>query len=216
MVQYEWNKELCEKYANSLRPMVKFDHKPWAKKIAAHIDKSKNGLKILDIATGPGFLLIELAKHLSKPELFAQDATGEMLNIAQTEAQKHGCSVTKIHSKAEKIDVDDSSVDIATCKQLLHECDNPVEVISEMYRIAKTGGKIFIIDFDKNKGKFAARFVRCFMRFVKGKLISDSFWKSYTGGLEGEYVKKLLEKTGFENVKYLRFKYNYFIFGEKR
>ena len=65
MIKYEWTKELCEKYADGLRSMVKYDHKPWASRISEKIPNKPKSSVLLDIATGPGYLLFELTKYFS-------------------------------------------------------------------------------------------------------------------------------------------------------
>jgi len=68
MVEYEWNRELCRKYAEGLRPAVKFDHRPLARKIFRYLDPQPNQT-VVDIATGPGYLLLELGKLMQAPTL---------------------------------------------------------------------------------------------------------------------------------------------------
>jgi ubiquinone/menaquinone biosynthesis C-methylase UbiE len=199
-----------------MRSFVKFDHRPWAAKIEEHIDTSRENLDVIDIATGPGFLLIELAKFFKNPELTAHDATDEMLNIAENEAEINNFDISTIHSSAENIEARNNSFDIVTCKQLLHESESPARVISEIFRITKPDGKAFIIDFDQNKKKFTARMIKLFIRLTKGKRLATEFWKSYSGALQGKNIKIMMEKVGFKNVKYFQIRYNYFIFGEKK
>jgi ubiquinone/menaquinone biosynthesis C-methylase UbiE len=82
MVQYEWNEETCRRYATKMEKVVKHDHRPWAKRIAEHLGETAAGGKLMDVATGPGFLLLELAPLLSGMQLYAQDEAAPMLEIA--------------------------------------------------------------------------------------------------------------------------------------
>ncbi len=215
MVEYEWTQELCEAYANNLRPMIKYDHQSWAVKIAAQINSKEKKLKYLDIATGPGFLQVQLANLLKEPVLYAQDSSEFMLNIAEKEAVDSGYEIEKILSLAEELKIEDNSMDIVTCKQLLHEAQSPEKVINEVFRVTKQGGKAFIIDFDKNRGKVAARMAKIFIKVTTNKDIANNFWKSYKGGLDGKIVEEMVKNTGFSKVVYVKSGYNYFILAKK-
>ncbi len=215
MVKYEWTKELCKRYADSMRSMVKYDHKPWAKKIFKKVSEKPESPVLLDIATGPGFLLFELAKHFSESELIANDSSENMLEIAEKEAEKNNFYIKSVLSSAENIEVSENTADFVTCKQLLHESDDPERVIAEMFRTTKNKSKAFIIDFDSTGNKFLARFIKFFILIFAGKDISENFWKSFKAGLEGIKVKDMMENSGFTNVKYEKIGYNYFIFGDK-
>ena len=72
MVFYDWNEELCQNYAAGLRPSVPFDHRPWAKRIVREL-VPRAGATVVDIATGPGFLLIELGKLVPGLDLVGTD-----------------------------------------------------------------------------------------------------------------------------------------------
>lgn len=215
MSLYEWNKELCQDYADKMRSLVKFDHRPWAKRINACIKNRKPDMSFIDIATGPGFLLLELGKLNESPDLFAHDSSANMLEIAKSEAELVDLHINTISSTAENIEAISDSKDVVTCKQLIHEADDIDRVISEIYRITKPGGQAFLIDFDKGKGKFWVFMTRLFMFFMKGGQISKNFYKSYKNAEAGIRMREKFEKAGFKNVVYKTYKYNYFIYGEK-
>jgi len=215
MIEYEWTQELCEAYANNLRPMVKHDHLPWATRIAEQINSKEKNLKYLDIATGPGFLQIQLANLLKEPILYAQDMSEHMLNIAQKEAEGSGYEIQKILSPAENLKIEDNSMDIVTCKQLFHEAKSPEDIVNEIFRVTKPGGKIFIIDFEKNGGKIAAKIAKTLIKVTANKMIAENFWKSYKNGLNGKDVEQMVKNTGFAKVVYVKAAYNYFILAKK-
>ncbi len=215
MIEYEWTQELCESYTNNIRPMIKHDHFNWAAKIVKQINSSQENLKYLDIATGPGFLLVEVAKMLEKPVLFAHDGSKFMLNIAEKEAKNSGFEIQKFHSDAEKINIENNSMDIVTCKQLLHEVKSPEKIISEIYRVCKPDGKVFIVDFDKNSSSIGAKLIKTFVKVNTNKQIADNFWKSYKNGLDGKKVKQMTKDAGFSKVFYIKSGYNYFILAKK-
>lgn len=213
MVQYEWNEDLCRTYADGLRPVVKFDHGKWAKRIASKFKQSAKSM--IDIASGPGFLLFETAKIFPLQELCVQDAEPNMLKIAKEEAKRYGKDAKTTNNSADALTIEPNQYDIVSCKQLLHQAENPLGVISEMHRICKPGGQVFLIDFNKDSGMLAALFVRTVLRLIRGKIFAQSFWKSYKNGLKGKDAASFFQETGFKKVEYREIQYNYLIFGEK-
>lgn len=209
-----WTKELCRSYADGLRPMIRHDHRRIAQKISEKIE-NKPGLKVVDIATGPGFLLLELAMLLDNSVLVAHDSSFAMLEIAVEEAKKYDKQISVCESPAESITLENDSADLVLCKQLLHEAADYSKVIAEICRILKPGGKAFIIDFDADGNKIAALLIKTFIRFSASKKLADSFWKSFSSGLKGSSVVECIEQNKMKNVEYLKYGASYFISFEK-
>jgi len=212
MVTYRWDEQMCRMYADGLRPVVRFDHRRWAAKIASRLPTRRN-LRVLDVASGPGFLLLELARHLQQVRLVAQDGAADMLVIAREEAARYGQSLETVECPAEELALADGSVDVVTCKQLLHEANDVDAVLGELRRVLKPGGLAFVIDFDRDGSRLAAVLLRSFLRLQRGKEISQSFWKSFSGGLAGRAVVERMTRVGFKSVDYVRSGPNYMMVG---
>lgn len=211
----EWNDEMCSRYAEGLRPMVRYDHAPWAQKIADRLASLPAGSTVLDVATGPGFLLVETGKRLPGMHLVAQDAARSMLGIARTELERAGLSADTVCCPAEELAVPDGSADVALCKQLLHEAADVDRVLEELLRVLKPAGRVFIIDFDADGSRLAALAVRTFIRVTRGSTIAADFWRSCQAGLRGADVRERMLKAGFSEVEYVRSGFNYLIVGTK-
>jgi len=211
MVEYEWNEEQCRRYAEALRPVAKYDHRRWAGQIAAELPDLPPGASVVDVATGPGFLLLELARLLREPRLTALDPAAPMLRIVEEEAAAAALSVTTVESPAEEMGLEDGSADVLTCKQLLHEARDVPRVLAEMVRVVRPGGRAFVIDFDADGSRLAARVIRTFMRVTRGREIAASFWKSFEAGLPGAEVAKQLTDAGMGEAEYRRAGPNYFL-----
>ena len=211
MVIYEWTEELCRTYAEGLRPMLRFDHRPWARRIAKLLPDDQPGRTIVDIATGPGFLLLELGRLVPHARLVAQDQAEPMLAIAREEAQRYYLHLETVASPAERLDLPDACVDVLVCKQLLHEAADVDRTLSEMARVVRPGGAAFIIDFDADGSRLLALCVRAFLRVTRGRTIGDSFWSSFSSGLAGASVREKLAAAGFAEARYERHGFNYLI-----
>lgn len=215
MVQYEWTEENCRDYAEEMRPMVKYDHKSWAKMIAEIQSGSPEKPKVIDIASGPAFLILELKKAIPDAEITAHDSSVNMLKIAAEEAAKCNFKMETLESRAEELPVENDSFDVVTCKQLLHEAANVEKALSEIFRITKSGGRAFVIDFDSDGSKLMALAIRTVITLKNGGEIAKGFWTSFKNGLRGSDVKQYMENAGFKEVVYKKSGMNYMIYGLK-
>ena len=150
MVEVSWDPVQCRRYTENMRRVAKFDHAPWAKAIAERIGPDRRALRIADIATGPGFMLLELGRSFPSADLIALDGASPMLNIAREEAAAVGQTIEAICCPATKLMLGDASVDVVCAKQLLNVTDGQPEIVQEMARVLRPGGLAFIIDFDRD------------------------------------------------------------------
>lgn len=215
MVQYDWNEETCRRYAEKMQKVVKHDHLPWAKRIVENLDGLAPGAKVMDVATGPGFLLVELARLLPTPLLYAQDQAAPMLALARERAEAEGLTVETVNGPAERIDLENGVMDVVTCKQLLHECDDVDDVLREVHRVLTPRGKAFIIDFDADGSKLAAWSIRTFIRVTQGREQAAAYEQSFRAGLPGNAVREKMLVVGFASVKYVKSGPNYLLIGRK-
>lgn len=214
MVSYDWNEEFCRNYAAGLRPVVPFDHGLWAKRIARELGRDARAV-VVDIATGPGFLLLELGKLVPGLTLIGTDQAEPMLTIAREEATRARLDLRTVGCPAEKLTLPDGQADVATCKQLLHEAPDVSGVLREAARVLRPGGRLFLIDFDATGSRFAALVVRALLTLTRGRVIGQSFWRSFNGGLPGSSVRDMLLEAGFTRVDYRRAAFDYFIVATK-
>ncbi|MEA1945083.1 MAG: methyltransferase domain-containing protein [Euryarchaeota archaeon] len=99
--------------------------------------------RVLDIATGNGFLAFEFAKKVS--EVVGCDMTEDMLDIAESIRKERKLdNVTFEMMDAESLGFEDESFDIVSCRFAFHHFTSPEKVISEMVRVCR--GKIVLVD----------------------------------------------------------------------
>ncbi|MFA6451699.1 MAG: class I SAM-dependent methyltransferase [bacterium] len=191
--------------------MARFDHGMMAQLIKSETKLLPGNPAVLDIATGPAYLLIELGKRFPSASLTGQDQAESMITIAKEEAVRAGLPINTILSSADRISAGNASFDIVTCKQLFHEAENPKGVLAEAYRVLKPGGKFFLIDFDSESSTYLALAMRTMLRVITGKEIANGFWSSYSSGLPGSKVRQMVSDAGFSQVIKKRIGVNYFI-----
>ena len=71
-----------------------------ARLIADELKDLPSNPSILDIATGPAFLLLELGKRIPSASLTGQDAAEPMIRIAREEAARAGLTIQTITTEA--------------------------------------------------------------------------------------------------------------------
>lgn len=103
--------------------------------------KKSNGGKILDVGCGNGNLFTFLLDE--KYELFGVDFSENMIAEANS---KCGDWASFSVADAEKLPFDDSTFDILVCNASFHHYIHPNEVLMEMNRVLKYGGKLLIGD----------------------------------------------------------------------
>ncbi len=105
----------------------------------------KRSDKVLDIATGNGFLAFEFANRVS--EVTGCDMTRDMIDIAESiRDDRKLANVTFEMMDAESLRFADGSFDIVSCRFAFHHFTNPGKVISKMVRVCKDRGTIVIVD----------------------------------------------------------------------
>ena len=112
---------------------------------------SNSGLRkgrVLDIGTGPGWIPIELALRHPEWEFWAVDASAETLAIAQKNAASAGVA-SRLHFQfddATHLPFSTGSFDLVYSHFTLHHIHQPVEMLDEMARVTRGGGRIFVKD----------------------------------------------------------------------
>ncbi|OCL26882.1 SAM-dependent methyltransferase [Orenia metallireducens] len=113
---------------------------------AYSVAKVKEG-KAADIGAGTGFITEGLVKR--EIEVIAVDQSLEMLNKLKEKFGDKGY-IEYRQGNAEELPLEDGEVDYVFANMFLHHVEKPVEVIKEMARVLKDGGKLVITDLDKH------------------------------------------------------------------
>ncbi len=142
--------------------------------------------RALDIGTGPGQIVLKLAKRLKLWKFTGIDRSGSM--IAQ--GQKSLAALPEVAGRVEFHTADgnhlafpDASFDLVMCNSVLHHLAEPANLLAEMSRVAKPGGGILLRDL-RRPGRFAYPVhVRWHGRHYSGemyRLYCDSVRAAYT------------------------------------
>ncbi len=117
----------------------------WMNEIKKHIPK-KEGLKILDIGTGPGFFAIILAGEGF--DVTAIDCTSAMLDMAKQNSRELRENIKFMLMDAQKLEFADETFDVVISRNLTWNLENPQQAYMEWTRVLKKDG--VILNFDAN------------------------------------------------------------------
>jgi len=119
--------------------------KALAARIAAVLPASST---VLEVAPGPGFLSIELAKRGF--HVHAVDISKTFVEIAARNAAAEGVNVQIELGNAAALPVADASVDFAVCRAAFKNFTEPVKALAEMRRVLRPGGTALLIDMRRD------------------------------------------------------------------
>jgi ubiquinone/menaquinone biosynthesis C-methylase UbiE len=103
------------------------------------------GSKVLEVAPGPGYYAIELAK-LGDYQITGLDISKTFVEIATDNASKAGVRVDFRQGNASNMPFADDSFDFLICTAAFKNFTEPKGALEEMYRVLKPGGKALIVD----------------------------------------------------------------------
>jgi ubiquinone/menaquinone biosynthesis C-methylase UbiE len=111
-----------------------------AQRLTRHIQVGR----LLDIGTGPGFLLREVHNLNRGIELFGLDISDAMVALARKNLSDLNVDVRL--GNIRKTDYEDDYFDLVTCTGSFYLWDEPVASLNEMYRILKPGSASILFE----------------------------------------------------------------------
>jgi len=109
---------------------------------AAHLTGDE---RVLDIATGPGYIAEAFA--VAAREVVGVDLTDAMLAIAKERTKDRGISNISFRAAdAQNLPFENSAFDVVVCRLALHHLLKPLQVLREMARVCRAGGKVLVED----------------------------------------------------------------------
>lgn len=117
-------------------------HKLMASQLAKKIPA---GGSVLEIAPGPGYFCIELAK-LGDYKITGLDISKSFVEIAHKNAARAGKKIEFRWGNASDMPFENETFDFTFCQAAFKNFSEPVKAIAEMYRVLKPGGVSVIVD----------------------------------------------------------------------
>jgi ubiquinone/menaquinone biosynthesis C-methylase UbiE len=112
-------------------------------------DRLPAGADVLEVAPGPGFFAIELAK-LGDFRIIGLDISQTLVRIAAENARKEGANVDFRLGNASAMPFADESFDFVYCSAAFKNFSEPINALNEMYRVLRPTGDALIVDLNRD------------------------------------------------------------------
>ena len=136
---------LARWYARTRRNDME-DFRRQARTAAEHLS---SGCNVLEVAPGPGFFAIELAK-LGDFKITGLDISRTFVEIATENARNAGVRIDFRLGNASAMPFADDSFDFIYCSAAFKNFSEPVKALDEMYRVLRPGGEAMVVDLRKD------------------------------------------------------------------
>jgi ubiquinone/menaquinone biosynthesis C-methylase UbiE len=107
------------------------------------------GASILEVAPGPGYLSIELAK-LGRFTITGLDISSTFVEIAKKKAEEARVKVDFRQGNVADMPFDNETFDFIFCSSAFKNFDQPIDALNEMHRVLRKNGKALITDLRRD------------------------------------------------------------------
>jgi len=120
--------------------------------------------RYLDIGCGTGTAVVNLSLSDRITEAHGSDISIGMLRVCRKNARAAGGGVTLTQSDAQSLPYQDESFDFITCHAILHHVPHPEQVVREVHRLLKPGGRALMFE----PTRYGTEMVFTVMRYTWG------------------------------------------------
>lgn len=189
----------------------------WRKKLIAHLPKvreNREGLNVLDLATGTGDLALVLGKQPSVKKVTGLDLSKGMIEfgIKKVTERKLDQKVFLMIGDAVNIPSADQNFDLVTISFGIRNFSSAQNSLNDIYRVLKPQGRLMIMEFSIPKNPIFRAiyffYFRTLLPFI-GNIISghkDAYTylnKTVEDFPYGEAFLSMMRQSGFKNLKAL-------------
>jgi ubiquinone/menaquinone biosynthesis C-methylase UbiE len=159
----------------------------------------KSGMSMADICCGIGDFAVLVFKEFKPSRLVAVDHAKPSLDYARKVAADFGIrGIEYVYGDASNLLIDDNQFDFVTCRHSLQVFDRPELILKELFRICKTGGRVYISN-EKNShclGEPRADSIQWTYNEVA------KLWAHFQMDIElGPKSRRYMIDTGFEDIR---------------
>jgi ubiquinone/menaquinone biosynthesis C-methylase UbiE len=107
------------------------------------------GGDLLEVAPGPGYVAIEMAKG-GAYQVTGLDVSRTMVELAHRNAVEAGVQVDFRQGNVSAMPFADQSFDLLACSAAFKNFSEPHKALEEMYRVLRPGGTALVLDLSKD------------------------------------------------------------------
>lgn len=200
-------------YANydHMNSIISFKrHLKWRKDVMSRMNVLE-GSKALDVCCGTGDWSFSLAEAVGESgEVIGLDFSQNMLSVAKKRNEEASYkNVSFIHGNAMELPFEDNSFDYVTIGFGLRNVPDYMQVLREMYRVVKPGGKVVCLETSHPTLPVYKQLYYFYFRYIMplfGKLFAKSYqeyaWlqESAKDFPDKNELKKMFQEAGFRNI----------------
>jgi len=164
------------------------DHLRTAQAIAAQLP---SGSAVLEVAPGPGYMAVELAK-LGDYRITGLDISHSFVRIAADNARRAGLTIDFRHGDVAQMPFPAESFDFVTCTAAFKNFPDPVAALDEIHRVLRPGARASIFDMRKDASREAINQEVREMRLSPPSAFMTR-WVFRLGLLRAAYTRQALE-----------------------
>jgi ubiquinone/menaquinone biosynthesis C-methylase UbiE len=175
------------------------------------------GADVLEVAPGPGYLTIELARRGA--HVTGLDISRSFVEIARQHARQAAVSVDFRQGDAASLPFAAEAFDLVVCQAAFKNFTRPVSALDEMYRVLRRGGTAVIQDLRRDAsgadidrevdamglGRLSGRMTRWALRMLRRRaypptrferLAAESAFRTYNIRAQGVGMEIRLQRPG--------------------
>lgn len=166
---------------------------------------------MLEVAPGPGYLAIELAK-LGPYRITGLDISRSFVRIAVENAARAGLDVEFVHGNVAAMPLPADRFDFIVRRAAFKNFGDPAGGLSEMYRVLRSGGSALIIDMRSDAsnvaivdevakmrlGRATALYTKTVLRWLRRRAYSKEEIGTMVGATQFRSLEIVEDPIGFE------------------
>lgn len=173
---------IARAYNRNARDHIMPQYRAWARSLERRIPP---GSRVLEVAAGPGYLSIELAR--AGANVVGIDISESFVAIARRNAVQAGVRVDFQQGNASALPFADESFTHAVCTSSFKNFSEPLAALLEMHRVLVPGGVAWLSDL---RGDVSDAEIDCYVR-------DDMSMKGLNAFMTRMTFKKMLRKRAF-------------------
>jgi ubiquinone/menaquinone biosynthesis C-methylase UbiE len=107
--------------------------------------------RVLDIGCGTGQFASAVLERFPETHVWGMDLSDGMLRQCNQRCRTAGGRLSLVQGDSQRLPFDDDSFDVITCTHSFHHYPRQEDVIAEMHRVLRPGGRLLIIDGDRDR-----------------------------------------------------------------
>lgn len=167
----------------------------YAREVKRHLKDNDN---VLEIAPGPGYFSIELAK-MGNYNITGMDISADFIEICQKNAQRENVNITFVQGNVSSMSFNDNTFNFLFCSAAFKNFKEPIIALQEMYRVLKPNGIALIMDMnhDASNEKLAEEAAKISKTGFERWFMKRTFKSLCRGAYSKNEFENMIKETPF-------------------